>query len=144
MLVGDEADAAGVVLVAGIVQALGPWEERHGAPRPETVRIRSNSGGIVPATPRRGQLFPGGSRQASVTSRKRYRIARLGAPRRRNKRRKEPTPGRATDRWLALGRTDAGRALLVVFTLRGPQVRVISARPMSRRERRLYDQTKRA
>jgi uncharacterized DUF497 family protein len=42
------------------------------------------------------------------------------------------------ERHFALGRTDAGRGLLVVFTLRGSLLRVISARPMSQRERRAY------
>src|SRR4051812_7207336 len=41
-------------------------------------------------------------------------------------------------RFFALGQTDGGRLLLIVFTLRGPLVRVISARPMSRREREVY------
>ena len=40
----------------------------------------------------------------------------------------------------ALGHTNAGRLLAVVFTLRGTLVRVISARDMSREERRLYEQ----
>lgn len=45
-------------------------------------------------------------------------------------------------RYHALGRTDAGRALHVTFTLRmdGTRLRVISARDMSRQERRIYDQ----
>jgi len=42
------------------------------------------------------------------------------------------------DRWFALGQTDAGRLLFAVFTLRGSLIRVISARPMSRREREVY------
>lgn len=41
-------------------------------------------------------------------------------------------------RYFALGRNDRGRALMVVFTLRGTLLRVISARLMSRRERRVY------
>jgi hypothetical protein len=41
-------------------------------------------------------------------------------------------------RYFALGRTDAGKELAVVFTIRGKKVRVISARPMSRRERKEY------
>ena len=41
-------------------------------------------------------------------------------------------------RQFAFGRTDAGRLLTVVFTLRGSLLRVISVRPMSRRERRGY------
>jgi len=40
----------------------------------------------------------------------------------------------------ALGRTNRGRLLSVVFTVRGTLVRVISARDMSRNERRLYEQ----
>jgi hypothetical protein len=38
----------------------------------------------------------------------------------------------------ALGRTDAAKELAIVFTVRGKRVRVISARPMSRRERKEY------
>lgn len=41
-------------------------------------------------------------------------------------------------RQFAFGHTDAGRRLTVVFTIRGPLLRVISVRPMSRRERREY------
>jgi uncharacterized DUF497 family protein len=42
-------------------------------------------------------------------------------------------------RYFALGRTDAGRPLFVVYTLRNEKVRVISARDMSRRERKEYE-----
>jgi uncharacterized DUF497 family protein len=42
------------------------------------------------------------------------------------------------DRFYALGRTGGDRRLFVVFTMRGTLVRVISARDMSRKERRLY------
>ncbi|MEK7371273.1 MAG: BrnT family toxin, partial [candidate division NC10 bacterium] len=45
-------------------------------------------------------------------------------------------------RYFALGRTDTGRELMVAFTLRGSLLRVISARPMSRRERRVYGEAK--
>ena len=41
-------------------------------------------------------------------------------------------------RYFAFGRTDGGRPLTIVFTVRGQLLRVISARPMSRRERRGY------
>ena len=41
-------------------------------------------------------------------------------------------------RYFTLGRTDGGRHLAIVFTTRGTRVRVISARPMSRAERRVY------
>lgn len=43
-------------------------------------------------------------------------------------------------RYAALGKTAAGRRLTIVFTIRGDSIRVISARPMSRRERRVYEQ----
>ena len=43
-------------------------------------------------------------------------------------------------RWFAFGRTDGGRRLTVVFTIRRPLIRVISARAMSRPERKSYDQ----
>lgn len=42
-------------------------------------------------------------------------------------------------RYAALGQTAAGRRLTVVFTIRGTLIRVISARAMSRRERRMYE-----
>jgi uncharacterized DUF497 family protein len=38
-------------------------------------------------------------------------------------------------RYLALGRTDAGRLLAVIFERRGPRVRVVTARDMSAAER---------
>jgi hypothetical protein len=41
-------------------------------------------------------------------------------------------------RFAALGHADSGRQLTVVFTVRGTLLRVISARPMSRRERGVY------
>ena len=47
---------------------------------------------------------------------------------------------RNESRRFAFGRTDAGRLLTVVFTVRGSLLRVISVRPMSRRERRGYGQ----
>lgn len=41
-------------------------------------------------------------------------------------------------RYLALGRTNRGRRLFVVFTIRRQLIRVISARKMTRKERRRY------
>ena len=41
-------------------------------------------------------------------------------------------------RFLAFGRTDAARLLAVMFTVRAHRVRVISARPLSRAERKVY------
>jgi len=41
-------------------------------------------------------------------------------------------------RYLALGRTDRRRRLIVIFTIRQDRLRVISARDMTKRERTLY------
>ena len=45
---------------------------------------------------------------------------------------------RREKRWHAFGRTDAERFLFIVFGVRGRKLRIISARDMSRKERRLY------
>ena len=42
------------------------------------------------------------------------------------------------DRLYALGQSDSGRLMFVVFTIRGRLIRVISARDMSRKERSVY------
>jgi hypothetical protein len=42
------------------------------------------------------------------------------------------------ERLYALGQTDGERLLFVVVTIRGRLIRVISARDMSRKERRIY------
>ena len=47
-----------------------------------------------------------------------------------------------TRRYYALGQTDTRRLLFIVFTIRDDLIRVISARPMSRRERRVYEHAK--
>jgi hypothetical protein len=52
----------------------------------------------------------------------------------------DPRHSAAEARFFALGRTDKDRLLAAVFALRGPRLRVISARAMSRRERRVYAQ----
>lgn len=44
------------------------------------------------------------------------------------------------NRYYSLGQTDAGRPLFLVFTIRKDRIRVISARTMSRRERRIYQE----
>ena len=46
--------------------------------------------------------------------------------------------GGAESRYFALGCTETLRELAVVFSVRSKRVRVISARPMSRRERKEY------
>ncbi len=38
----------------------------------------------------------------------------------------------------ALGRTDLGKLFFISFTFRGENIRVISVRPMNKKERRLY------
>ena len=45
-------------------------------------------------------------------------------------------------RYYALGQTNRNRELFIVFTNRDDQIRVISARDMSRRERRYYKNVK--
>ena len=44
------------------------------------------------------------------------------------------------DRFIALGITDHGRRLSLVFTIRDRKIRIISAREQSRKERAFYDQ----
>jgi uncharacterized protein len=45
------------------------------------------------------------------------------------------------DRYFVLGKTDAGRLLFTVFTLRANKIRIISARDMNRKERKIYEET---
>ena len=47
-------------------------------------------------------------------------------------------------RYVALGETSEGRRLFISFTVRRGRARVISARPMSRKERAIYDEAKKA
>jgi len=42
-------------------------------------------------------------------------------------------------RYYALGHTDSGRHLFVVFAIRNRLIRVISARDMNRKERKVYE-----
>lgn len=53
----------------------------------------------------------------------------------------DPAHSEAEPRWHALGRTNERRLLHVTFTLRagGTRVRIISARPMHRKERKAYE-----
>ena len=50
------------------------------------------------------------------------------------------THSQAEARFFALGQTETGRRLAVVFTVRGNRIRVTSARTMSKTERRVYGQ----
>ena len=45
------------------------------------------------------------------------------------------------ERFYALGQTNNSRPLFVVFTLRGDLIRVISAREMNRKERKVYERS---
>ncbi len=47
----------------------------------------------------------------------------------------------AEDRFATLGRSVSGKMLVVVHTDRGDNLRIISARPASRRERKQYEAT---
>ena len=44
------------------------------------------------------------------------------------------------NRYYVLGKTDTQRLLFVVFTIRGNKIRVISARDMNRKERKVYNE----
>lgn len=44
------------------------------------------------------------------------------------------------ERYIVVGKTQAGRLLFVVFTLRGEEIRVISARDINKKERRFYEE----
>ena len=43
-------------------------------------------------------------------------------------------------RYFVLGHTTAGRRLFIAFTVREDKIRVISARDMSKKERKIYEQ----
>lgn len=47
----------------------------------------------------------------------------------------EQTGEKGEERFYCMGRTDSGRRLFIVFTVRNQLLRVISARDMSRKER---------
>ena len=49
-----------------------------------------------------------------------------------------PDPSGPEERFYCLGKSDAGRLLFLAFTIRDRGIRVISARDMSRKERRHY------
>jgi len=50
----------------------------------------------------------------------------------------DTTHSEKESRYYCLGRTDAGRMLFVVFTIRRRTIRVISARDMNGKERKAY------
>ncbi|HTB84367.1 MAG TPA: BrnT family toxin [Candidatus Sulfotelmatobacter sp.] len=52
----------------------------------------------------------------------------------------DPAHSQTENRFIILGRSYLGRILVVVHTERGDNIRIISARPASRRERKNYEQ----
>lgn len=52
----------------------------------------------------------------------------------------DPTHSQTEERYYVLGQTNEGRRLFISFTIRGENLRVISARDMSKRERNFYEQ----
>lgn len=57
---------------------------------------------------------------------------------------KDVLHSKAETRFYALGQTDAGRRLFIAFTIRKKLVRIISAREMTRREQRRYENGEKA
>ena len=52
----------------------------------------------------------------------------------------DPFHSEKEKRYFALGKTAQKRQLFLAFTYRGKKIRIISARPMSRKERKSYEQ----
>lgn len=55
---------------------------------------------------------------------------------------KDERHSKLENRYWALGTTTSKKYLHVTFTMRGNKIRVISARSMSRKERKVYEKTK--
>ena len=52
----------------------------------------------------------------------------------------DPRHSQAEDRFVTIGHSNRGKLLVVVHTDRGNKIRIIIARPASRRERRSYEE----
>ena len=52
----------------------------------------------------------------------------------------EKHSSKSEHRYAALGKTEVGRNLFITFTIRVKLIRVISAREMSKRERKIYNE----
>ena len=52
----------------------------------------------------------------------------------------DPEHSLAEARWLLVGQSTAGRLLVVAHTERGDEIRIITARPATRRERDTYEE----
>jgi uncharacterized protein len=53
----------------------------------------------------------------------------------------DPSHSQSEARYFILGQTDSGRRLFIAFTTRNDKIRVISTRPMSRKETDIYERT---
>lgn len=53
----------------------------------------------------------------------------------------DPAHSQTEDRWIILGHSQRGRLLVVVHTERGDNLRIISARSASRRERKQHEES---
>ena len=52
----------------------------------------------------------------------------------------DPAHSRGEQRYVTIGRSKLGRTLVVAHADRGDTIRIISARPATRRERRFYEE----
>lgn len=52
----------------------------------------------------------------------------------------DPDHSYAEDRFVTFGLSSVGRLLVVAYTERGERIRIISARPATRSERKLYEE----
>lgn len=55
----------------------------------------------------------------------------------------DPLHSHSEDRFITLGKSNRPRILFVAWTLRRKSVRIISARPASRKERKVYEEKNR-
>ena len=54
----------------------------------------------------------------------------------------DPEHSAGEERWLLLGQSAVGRLLVVAHTEHGDEIRIITARPATRRERQNYEEAK--
>lgn len=52
----------------------------------------------------------------------------------------DPDHSEVEDRWIVIGESHDGKLLVVVYTERGDNIRIISARMAGRRERKQYEE----
>ncbi|HEY4759168.1 MAG TPA: BrnT family toxin [Thermoguttaceae bacterium] len=52
----------------------------------------------------------------------------------------DPLHSKEEDRFITLGHSRQGRLMVVIFVERGDNIRIISARPATRRERKNYEE----